>query len=96
MKPVCVPCGLFYHPEKNGYLVEEGMPHGNDPLGKFQPGWKSYKLWRGDKWKCRGCENEIVVGFANRPSGEHYMPEYASVREDLIKDGRLTTFVSDC
>jgi rubredoxin len=95
MKPVCVPCGLFYRPEKNGYMVEEGM-QGNDPLGKLQEGWGSYKLWRGDKWKCRGCDNEIVVGFASQPISEHYMGDYKDLRQKLIESGNLETFVSDC
>lgn len=108
LKPVCVKCGLFYRPEKNGYMFEEGMPidsmaafyHANDRTefdGKsFAPNWKSYKIWRGDKWRCVGCENEIVVGFANCPISEHYMGDYQQLREKLIEAGELETFVSDC
>lgn len=96
-KPVCVPCGLFYRPEKNGYIVEEGMPHGiRDEHGKFTEPWSSYKLWVGDKWKCHGCGNEIVVGFAGNPISEHYMGDYEALRKQLIDAGQLTTFIEDC
>jgi|SRR6267142_3578580 len=97
MKPVCIKCGLFYRPEKNGYMVEEGMPHGYpDELDKFKSPWSSYKLWRGDKWKCKGCNNEIVVGFASEPISEHYKGDYKALRKKLIEAGQLQTFVSDC
>lgn len=95
-KPVCVKCGLFFKPERNGYTVEEGMPSGNDPRKKFAEGWKSYKLWRGDLLKCAGCGTEIVVGFAHVPISEHYMGDYLNLRNVLIDSGELETFVSDC
>lgn len=96
LKPVCVKCQKFYRPEKNGYMFEEGMPSGDDPHNKFEAGWTSYKIWRGDKWKCQGCDAEIVVGFADRPVSEHYMGDYKELREKLIDAGLLETFVSDC
>ena len=106
-KPVCVKCGVFYRPEKNGQFVEEGMPidthlpfHASDREhhdgSSFAPNWKSYKLWRGDKWKCQSCGNEIVTGFANIPVSEHYMGDYQALRKQLIDAGQLDLFVSDC
>lgn len=112
VKPVCVPCGIFFHPEKNGFVFEEGKPDGCEPVrwkGKnppdksymgqkpFEPentSWSSYKLWVGDKWKCRGCGAEIVVGVIGERLIEHYQPDYEKVREQLGGDSIL--FVHDC
>jgi hypothetical protein len=70
MKPVCVKCRLFYRPKKNGAYFEEGMPIGE--TGQ----WKSYKLWVGDLWACRGCGAEIIIGVGGQIA-EHFQPNYA-------------------
>ena len=54
MKPVCVKCRLFYRPKKNGAYFEEGMP--TTEVGVKL--WRSYKLWAGDLWQCRGCGSD--------------------------------------
>lgn len=71
MKPVCVDCQLFYQPEKNGFPFEEGMQGDGE--------WQSYKLWLGDKWKCRGCGSEIIVGTGANPVSHHFMPDYGEM-----------------
>lgn len=99
-KPICVPCGLFFRPEHNGFVAEEGKPY-PDPDGKpiryiEESGvvWTGYKLWRGDKWMCRGCGARIMVGFAGNPIREHYQADYETVREGIGGDEIL--FVHDC
>ena len=72
-QPACVPCGMFYKPERNGQPVEEGMP--------TTDGWKPYKLWLTDKWKCRGCGNGIIVGYGRKPIAYQHEPDYAKMRD---------------
>lgn len=80
LKPICVPCQRFYRPKKNGFVFIEGMPiDQNARPGKETPElWQPYKLWIGDKWKCEGCGNEIVVGVCNRPINEQHKPDFKS------------------
>lgn len=95
LKPVCVPCQRFFRPEKNGFPFIEGMPRGGVrvPPGTQAPGdWKPYKLWMGDKWKCQGCGQEIVVGVIAGPISEHYKPDFA---HDVERLG-TTLQVNDC
>lgn len=105
VKPICVPCGLFFRPERNGQPVEEGKPHNTggqptrwsgqnpgDERGSFD--WTSYKLYVGDKWKCRGCGAEIIVGIISGPIAYHHEKEYVDVREQW--GGDTIPFVHDC
>jgi len=87
MKPVCVPCKLFYQPKKNGTYFEEGMPVNEHP-----PTWSSYKLWVGDLWECAGCGAQIIVGVATEPVAEHYQPKYKS----LVAKTNPLLRVDDC
>lgn len=93
LKPICVPCGLFFTPDKNGQVVEEGKPHGGSEKERY-PGWTSYKLWRGDQWKCRGCGATIIVGVASVNFAEHYQSDYELVRQRYGGDD--IPFVHDC
>lgn len=104
-KPICVKCGLFFRPAHNGFVVEEGMPDGGsakkpirwsgmNPNDDRYLAWSGYKLWRADKWKCRGCGVEIVTGYAQHPAAEHYQPDYDSVRRSL--GGDSIPFIHDC
>jgi hypothetical protein len=88
MKPICVPCKLFFRAEKNGYYFEEGMPTTSDRNGP----WQSYKLWSGDLWRCRGCGAEIIVGTGANPMAEHYQSDYAAKIERYQPEIR----VDDC
>lgn len=83
-KPVCVKCRLFYKVEKNGYMWIEGMP--------TDEGWKPYKIWHSDLWKCRGCGSEIVIGHGLKPWCEHYEEGF---KEELEKLGPIIQ-VNDC
>lgn len=78
LKPICVPCGLFFQPEKNGFAFTEGMPRGGT--------WRPYKVWVGDKWKCRGCGTEIVVGVMGDRVAEHYEADFEEIRKRLNAD----------
>lgn len=89
---VCKPCRLFLRPEKNGYIVEEGMPGAGRIPATDPSGWSPYKLWRADLWKCPGCGAEVVAGFAPHPFAEHYQPDYLKWREASPPD----LFVPDC
>jgi len=98
LKPVCVKCNLFYRPEINGQAVLENMPnpsyHTSSPAN--EAGWYPYKLWIGDRWKCRGCGSEIVIGFTGGPISEHYLPNFKATveRARTIRGGLVE--VDDC
>jgi hypothetical protein len=93
MKPICVTCKLFFRPEKNGTYFEEGMPVGRTQHDKAPKEWQPYKLWSGDKWKCRGCGAEIIVGTGREPLAEHWrQPDYAQQVARLNPEFR----VDDC
>lgn len=89
MKPVCVPCKLFYSPEKTGTYFEEGMPSGKGVRGTI---WEPYKLWVGDKWKCRGCGSEIIIGVPTHPLAEQHQRDYETQRARFDVELR----VDDC
>ena len=84
MKPICVPCKLFYKPEKNGVYFIEGMPTGD--------GWKPYKIWVGDLWKCKGCGHEIISGVGHRELAIHHQVEFRAVLEGLQPEMQI----NDC
>jgi hypothetical protein len=66
MRPVCVPCGKFMKPSKNGrcvLLVADGLP---------------YQLWMGDEWLCERCQAVVVAGFGRAPVSEHFQENFAS------------------
>jgi hypothetical protein len=73
-KPVCVKCQLFFRPYRNGEWVLEQKPVANGAKpGREEPDkWVPYKLWHVDRWKCRGCDTEIIVGFAPHPSWQDF------------------------
>jgi len=73
LKPICVPCGLFFRPHKNGCVVEEGRPVGGE--------WLPYKLWVADAWRCEGCGYVMVTGSAWKPFAEHYQPDYEALKK---------------
>ena len=51
MRPICVECRVEYSCEKNEVLV-------NDPaVGQF-----SATYWYGDRWKCPGCNHQVITG----------------------------------
>lgn len=95
MRPICIKCGKFFKVKKIGLFFEEGMP-GVDELKKFPEEWKSYKLWRGDIFECKGCGFEIIGGIASQPASEHYMGDYKELRQKLIDAGMIVSFVGDC
>lgn len=90
-------CGHFFHPKKNGVLVEEGMPGTSRALSQTDApskrGWSPYKLWLADELECRNCGNVIIAGFGMNPLAEHYMPDYEAVRN---AQGPVRIFVDDC
>lgn len=69
MRPICVPCGRFFFPKKNGIAFVENM----NKSGQQTP----YKLWLGDSWECRGCGASIIVGAGTTAVSEHYMEDFA-------------------
>lgn len=100
VKPVCVPCGLFFRPHRNGQVFEEGKPYQtkpDEPIRFYEPGslkpWTSYKLWRGDQWICRGCGATIILG-AGQNYAEHYQKNYELERDKA--GGDKVPFVHDC
>lgn len=94
-KPVCVPCGRFMRPKKNGVRWMEGKPLvDRAPPGREGAGcWDDYKLWMGDAWHCLGCGAEIVVGHGQQPLAEHYQADFE--RKKALAQP-LHVFVADC
>jgi hypothetical protein len=90
-KPVCVPCQRYYRPKKNGFPYIEGMPRFNGATPCVADEWTPYKLWVGDKWRCPGCGNEIVIG-ALVPLREHYQMDF----EAWVQRYAPTVTVNDC
>lgn len=96
LKPICVKCQRFYRPHKNGFCFIEGMPIGGvrAPSGTEAPErWEPYKLWRGDLWKCQGCDHEIIVGTGMSPVSEHYKLDF-KMQVEASKGDQLQ--VNDC
>jgi len=92
MKPICVPCQRFYRPKKNGVLLLEGMPIGQDVKpGTAEPEkWAPYKVWVGDLWECEGCGHETIAGVPSLPVTEHYQSDFKRYAECV------THKVNDC
>lgn len=92
---VCIDCGKFFHPYKNGVVFEEGMPVGGPAFGVPEE-WVSYKLWRSDELECPSCGKHILGGVPQHHYYEHYMPGYKEERQHLIDERLLRVFVKDC
>jgi len=94
MKPICVKCQRFYRVQKNGVAFIEAMPFGvNAPPGTEAPElWRPYKLWRGDLWRCEGCDHVLIAGVARAPVVEHYQSEF---NDWVDKLGPIVT-INDC
>ncbi len=92
MMPVCVPCRKFYRPEKNGVIVEEGMPSGSRQPITDSSGWGPYKLWYADKLKCPDCGHELIYGYGADAFAHHFQSTYAGEKKLNPPD----IFVPDC
>lgn len=78
-KLVCVNCETELKPEVNGVVVVETM------LVR-----EPYKLWRADLWKCPGCGFEVVAGFGNRPTAEHFEEGFSEkLTREIVIAGRV-------
>jgi len=86
LKPICVDCRLFYRPKRNGTYFTEGMEDGKG-------GWKSYKIWSGDLWECKGCGHEIIVGVAAAPIRVQHEDDFAQTQQAL---GANRIIINDC
>jgi hypothetical protein len=88
MKPICVPCHRFYRAEKTGYWFVEAMPSGGTSLPEpGQPeGWRPYKVWQGDLWRCQGCGHQTISGVARLPYAEHYQEDFKETVAKLKAD----------
>ena len=54
------------HAEKNGIYFTTLLPDG-----------RRYHLWSGDKWKCRECGHETIVGTGRNPVVAHFEKDFA-------------------
>ena len=77
-RPVCAPCQVEMHPEKNGVGVLDMADYG--PVN----------LWDADLWECPKCGHQIVSGFGNNPLHYHYEGE---TFEKAIKDYEKNSIV---
>lgn len=97
MKPICVPCQRFFRPVRNGFAFIESRPVENPaPPGTAAPeSWTPYKLWLGDKWRCRGCGAEIVVGTGVNPISQDFHKDFGDKLAQYGHGGELLR-VNDC
>ena len=51
--------------KKAGVVVEE-----------HREGGKPYKIWQADLWECPTCGHECILGFAAKPSAQHFEDHY--------------------
>ena len=79
MKPICASCSVFYRPHRNGTYFTECMQSADR-------GWRPYKVWMGDMWKCPSCGNEIIIGVGRDPLREHYEDHFEELRERTKAD----------
>lgn len=85
----CARCFKFLRVKKMGVCFEEGMPAGRE--GEEE--WQSYKLWMADLCECPECGAQILLtATGQRAISEHYMGDYARLRERFAPIGR----VDDC
>jgi DNA-directed RNA polymerase subunit RPC12/RpoP len=90
---VCIDCGKFFHPFKNGVVFEEGMPTGRSTyMNPEEMEWTSYKLWRSDELACPGCGKHILGGVAFGPFAIQHELHYKELREKC----KVRVFVKDC
>jgi hypothetical protein len=91
-KMVCVKCKTFYHPKRNGVVVNEQMPTNGraEPGTRDEAAWKPYKVWHADLWECRSCGHQVVSGFPPQAMAEHFQDRFA---EALT---HVTHTVNDC
>lgn len=92
VRPICATCNLFFQPDKNGVYFEEGRPVCTGTVDPEDVEWVPYKLWVGDRWRCRGCNATIIVGVASQPLAEHYQPDYEGLKQRL----GCTLRIDDC
>ena len=86
MKPICLNCGLFYRAHRNGAYFTESMKDGKG-------GWKPYKIWAGDIWKCKGCGSEIISGFGRNPIRIQHEDDFEEIRQRI---GANRININDC
>jgi len=53
-RPICVSCQVEYQCHKNGFVVGEAEDAAGFPI----------TMWRGDCYKCPGCDHKMVIGFS--------------------------------
>ena len=61
--PVCVQCACEMRCAKHEFEVAVG---GEQPCA----------VYSGDKYRCPGCEMEVVVGFGSGPIAEEHRPGF--------------------
>lgn len=87
-RPYCPPCRRRYRCKKN----EVAIRYGNEDLSAT----RGCSVLIGDLWKCPGCGQEIVVGWAQRPFAAHEHPELTDwiYHLALAIDASLTGYVA--
>jgi hypothetical protein len=94
LKPICVKCGRFFKPKRNGVYVLEQMQrvNGAAPGLENSDSWRPYKLWHADLYEWHGCGTELVTGFGFGPMVEHYMPNF----NQALVSHPPSVIVNDC
>jgi hypothetical protein len=49
-------------------------------------GWRPYKIWVGDMWKCPSCGHLLISGVGQNPLQEHYQEGFDMMREKTEAD----------
>ena len=77
-RPVCVKCNREMRPEMNGVGCLDMADFG------------ACAIWDSDKWKCRACGYEILVGFGRDAIARNHQGEYFKKGQaDYAKRGLL-------
>lgn len=69
--PVCVPCARTMRCAENSFSVMK-----MDPLDPKEP----YEISYGDRYRCHGCGNSIVVGFGSPI--ERFEEAFSGLKDD--------------
>ena len=58
-RPICVKCRVEYSCDKNEVLISDPAVEGF-----------SATYWYADRWKCPGCDHQVIVGRGKRMLGK--------------------------
>lgn len=79
MKIVCTNCQRLMTAQRAIAAIE---------MADFGP----YKLWSADLYQCKGCNNEVVAGFADCAYAEHFEQHFAEALKVAVESDAVARF----